>query len=244
MPSSIYVWDGTSTGIDTEIALAGNIGALFVDNGINYLFYEDVTSSNGYKLGYVYGNSVKELCSFPGSLPRNGQVTKNKNFITWVSGENIWAFGSVDGGMSTMIFQLADGGYSNVGALAAPFGTPMVASWDGASAYKLAKLYGYDTNCYWYSLMIPTGKATLQDFTVYCDQITSGGRADFSIIQDNGAKTYTNFTLNETSLTSKTFNLGAKLTNNFRIQISWALGSASYPVKINRIEFNILKDND
>lgn len=244
MPSSIFIYDGVSENFDTEIGLAGNIGPLFVDNGTTYVFYSDPTSTGGYKLGYVYGNQISELCSFSGALPTFGQVTKYKNLITWVSGDKIWAFGSADQGMTRAVYKLADGGEDYVGALAAPFGTPLVASWDGASAYKLNKFYGYDVNAYWYSMMFPRGKCTLQSFTVYFETLTAGARCDFSIVTDNGRNTYTGFSLTETTLNSKDFNIGAKINHNFRIQISWANGSATYPVKINRIEFNILKDDD
>lgn len=243
MPSSIFIYDGVSENFDTEIGLAGNIGAMFVDNGITYVFYEDTTSSGGYKLGYIYGNSVKELCSFTGSLPVYGQVTKYKNFITWVSGEKIWAFGSAYNGMTAMVFQLTDGGLGTVGALSSPFGTPLVASTDGDSTYQLNKFYGYETNCYWYSMMFPVGKCTLRNFTVYFDTITSGGKCDITIDTDNGRSTYHNFSIDETAINAKEFSIGARIFNNFRIGLNWGNGSATYPVKINRIEFSIEKDD-
>lgn len=242
MPSSIYIWDGVSDGNDTEISLAGNVGAMFVDNGINYVFYQDPTSTGGYKLGYISGSQVNEVCSFLGELPYYGQVSKYKNFIIWSSSGKTWAFGSANKGMASMVFQLFQAKYDTTGALAAPFGTPIVASTDGAS-YDLSVLSGYDVDCYWYSMMFPVGKCTIQDLTVYFDTLTSGARCDVAVSTDNGRHNYTGFSITETTLNSKNFPMGFKIENNFRIEFSWANGSATYPVKINRFEVNILKDN-
>lgn len=243
MPASIFIYSSGAESYDTEIGLAGNIGPLFVDCGVTYVFYEDTTAT-GYKLGYIYGNSVKDLCEFTGSMPKYSQVTKYRNFIIWVSGGKVWAFGSSANGISSMVFQLADAGYDYAGALAAPFGTPIVASWDGSSAYQLSKFYGYDTVAYWYSKMFAVGKGTLKNFTVYCDTIASGGRADIRIVTDNGRNSYTGFILDDTTINARTFPIGAKVFNNFRLEISFYNGSTTYPVKINRVEFNFEKDDD
>jgi hypothetical protein len=242
MPASIYIWDGISDGNETEIALAGNIGAMFVDNGINYVFYQDPTFTGGYKLGYISGSQIKNLCSFEGTLPTFGQVTKYKNFIIWATSGKIWAFGSSDNGMTQMVFKLSSARYGTAGALAAPFGTPLIASTNGTN-YDLSYFYGYSVSAYWYSMMFPEGKSTLQDLTVYFDPLTTGARCDITIVRDNGKQTYTGFSITETTLTSKTFPMGIKIDNNFRVQFSWANGSTVYPVKINRFEANVLKDN-
>lgn len=70
----------------------------------------------------------------------------------WSSSGLIYAYGSGDKDLPLKFFQLADGGYSTVGGLACPFGTPVVAS-NETTNYKLAKFSGYDTNSYWKSLM-------------------------------------------------------------------------------------------
>jgi hypothetical protein len=245
---SVYIWDGVPTQYNREILVNGRVGALFVDNGTVYVFYRDLNNTGaGYKLGYISGQNVIDLCSFKGGLPQIGQVTKHNGFIKWVAGEYVWAFGSPDSRIPAMLYQCNDGGLGTVGALASPFGTLMVASYGGTGTYpyQLSKLgTTYETDSYWKSLMFPVGKCTIEKMIVYCEPLTSGARADFTLTCDNGNITNTTgLVLNETGISRKEFNIGQRIDNNFRIEISFANGSATYPVKINRIETILLIDN-
>lgn len=236
---SIYVYDGASDSWEYEIRPGGRVGGLFIDCGILYVFYQDVTLTGGYKLGYISGGNIKEVASFPGSLPQYYQVTKYKNFILWVSGGLLYAFGAIDKSLPSMLFQYADGGYSTVGGLATPFGTPIVASTQSTS-FKVAKLANYDKTSSWKSLMFPVGKSVLEKMNVYFDAITTNARADLTITANRGQTSYTAGTniinTNDNSLRRKQFNLGIPIDNDFRVEINWANGSSANPVRINRIE--------
>lgn len=241
---SVFIWDGIPTAYNQEIVIDGRAGALFVDNGVVYIFYNDLKNPNAkYKLGYISGQQIIDLCSFNGGLPQFGQVTKHNGFIKWVAGEYVWAYGTPDSKVSPMLYQCNDGGQATVGALAAPFGTLMVASY--GTTYQLSKCgTTYETNAYWKSLMIPTGRCTIEKLIIYCEPLTSGARADFTLTCDNGNITNTTgLTLNETGISRKEFNVGQKIDNNFRIEVDFSNGSATYPVKINRMEAILLIDN-
>jgi hypothetical protein len=242
---SVYVWDGFSSTYNYEIVVNGRVGSLFADNGVVYVFYNDLSNgTNKYKLAYIYGQTLRDLCEFKGGLPGIGQACKHGGFLKWVAGAYVWAYGTVDSKISPMLYQCSDGGQSTVGALANPFGTLMVASY-GDGTYQLSKCgTTYETDSYWKSLMFPVGKCTIEKMIVHFDPLTSGAQADFTVTCDNGNITNTaGLILNETGISRKEFNIGQRIDNNFRIEVSFANGSATYPVKINRIETILLVDN-
>ena len=143
-----------------------------------------------------------------------------------------------------MLFQLAGVGHTDtVGALAAPFGTPMISSFDGASAYRLAKFSGFDTACNWKSLAQLAGKGIAQRLVVYFDSITSGGKVDFTIVTDRGRNTSVTMTISETDINSKLFEVGMKFNNDFRVEAAFTNGSTTNNVKINKaVVYGVIED--
>lgn len=244
--SNIAIWDGTSDAKESEIKCNGNISRLFVDNSIVYVFYQD---GGNYKMGYISGLQVKEICTYTGGLPGFSQVIKHNGFIKWVAGSYVWAYGSPDiNKISPFLIQCNDGGFSNMSAIANPFGTLVVSSYTEGNTtdYKLAKVStsAYETDSYWKSRMFPVGKCTIDELIVYFDPLTEGARADFTLTCDNGNIVNTaGLTLNETGIAKKIFNVGQRIENNFRIEVNHSNGSASYPVKINRMEAVLSVDN-
>jgi hypothetical protein len=238
--ASIYVWDGNSPSWDDEIVVMGRIGALFVKNGTIFVFYEDISSTGGYKLGYVNGTAISDIAHFTGSLPAFYQVAEYKNFIIWVSSGEIWAWGSAAKDTPVIIFQLADGGYSTVGGLACPFGTPIVASSQDTS-YKLAKFSGYDTDCHWYSLLFDTTmnarKSLIDRIMFNFNKLATGARVDYALKDNKGTslKTGTISFSGDGAVTSKIFYPKCE-AENFRVELSWANGSATNPVDILNIK--------
>lgn len=234
---SIFIWDGNSDSWETEINTKGRIGALYVKGGVVFVFYQDLSYDGGYKLGYVNGTFITDLCHFKGALPLYYQVSDYKDFIIWIGSDVIYAWGGGGKDIPVRSFQLADVGYATSGGLANPFGTPLVAS-NATTNYKLAKFSGYDVNSAWKSLCFQTGKAIISKMIVYFDTITTGGRVDFTITYDRGRGTNTTgLNITSTTLNRQSFMIGQKIDSDFRLDISWASGSASNPVKINRIEF-------
>lgn len=244
--ASVFIWDGTTDSWESEIKLMGSVGGLHVKNGIMYVFYQDLTSTGGYKLSYVSGSSVTDLANFTGGLPAYYQITDYKDFVIWNSNGDIWAFGAGDKDLSVKTFQLADGGYSTVGALICPFGTPIVASWDAGSNYKLAKFSGYDTNSSYKSTIFDiTGDAKntgIDSVRINFEVLTSGARVDWRLVNNQGLVIYpTPASGNTTEVISFTklggdttayYPLNGLVAENFRMEFDYSNGSTSATVPI------------
>jgi hypothetical protein len=217
------------------------VGALHIKNGIVYVFYYDPSSTGGYKIGYLDGYQIKELGSFKGGLPTYYQVAEYENLIIWVGGSKIYAFGAVDPNLPAMLFQIADGGHSTVGGLACTFGTPLVASHDGSSAYKLAKFSGYTTTSEWKSILFDaTGNGRKSEITRILfnfEKLATGARVDITIKDNKGTtlKTETISYSGDGAVTQKliteTFSC-----ENFRIELDWGNGSTTNDVAIKSIK--------
>ncbi len=237
----IYCWAGLGVGTWDDFPnprIQGRIGAIYPKDGTVFVWYQDLTVSGGYKLGYVRGNEVVELATYTGALPNFGQVGEYKNMLTWVSSGLIYVFGAVQKSMNVALSQLADAGYATVGALASPFGTPMVASNDGGSNYRLAQFSGYDTACFAKTLMFePELPSVIDKVSVSFDPLATGARCDFVLRYNRGASAYTlgdvRFSVEGTRL-RKTFTPRVEV-DDFRIESDWTNGSATNPLKIRKI---------
>ena len=240
--ASIYVWDGTTDSWESEIPLMGTVGALHVKNGVLYVFYQDLTNTGGYKLAYVNGSSVVDLANFTGSLPAFYQVEDYKDFLIWNSNGSVWAYGAGDKDLPPRLFQFADGGYATVGGIAAPFGTPMIASFDGASAYRLAKFSGYDVNSTWKSLMFDiTGngrQSTIDGIRFNFDTLATGARVDWSLVNTQGITLYSDIISFSKlgAVTTTYYPINGKKTDNFRIQLDYSNGDTTNTVKVKTIK--------
>lgn len=240
----IYIWDGESSSWDDSILVGGRIGCIWAEAGTIFVIFEDIT--NGVcKVGYVSGNAIKTIpaSEFYGSLPMHYQKTKYKNLTIFVSSGQIKAFGAQSDLMSAKVFDLASGGYSNIGGLATPFGTPIVASRDASSNYKLAKFNGYSVNANWKSLMfnlcIPNNIGIIDKVEVITNQMSSGARVDLSLKCNQGENTWpTSAWQIKYSATNNQRRHIKKLNmecEDFRIELDWSNGSESNPAKIKKI---------
>lgn len=240
--ASIYVWDGVSESWELEIKLMGTVGGLHVKNGVVFVFYQDLTSTGGYKLGYVNGSSIGDLANFTGGLPAYYQITDYKDFIVWNAGGLIFAYGGGDKDLPVRLFQLADGGYATVGGLVCPFGTPIVASTESTN-YKLAKFSGYDTTSSFKTLSFDiTGKNTELGETdvvvINFVKLTSGARVDWSLKDSQGTTIYSD-TISFAKLgakTSKRYPINGKKSNDLRVEFDYANGSTSATVGIKGVK--------
>lgn len=247
--SSVFVWDGTTDSWESEIKLMGTVGGLHVKNGILYVFYQDITSTGGYKMAYVNGSSVTDLCNFTGGLPAFYQITDYKDFILWNSNGDLWAFGAGDKDLNVKTFQIADGGYSTVGCVICPFGTPIIASYESTS-YKLAKFSGYDVNSSWKSTLFDiTGDSKntgIDSVRINFEKLTSGARVDWRLVNNQGIVIYptpasgnTTEIISYTKLgadTSAYYPLNGLIAENFRIEFDYSSGSTSASVPIKNIK--------
>lgn len=247
--SSIFIWDGTTDSWEAEIKLMGTVGGLHVKNGVLYVFYQDITSTGGYKLAYVNGSSITDLANYTGGLPAFYQITDYKDFILWNSDGNLWAFGSGDKDLPVRLFQIADGGYSTVGCVVCPFGTPIVASTE-SSSYKLAKFSGYDTNSNWKSTMFDitadAKNSGIDSIRINFEQLTSGAQVNWRLVNNKGVVVYPNPASGATTEvisyskmgadTSAYYTLNGLVAENFRIEFDYSSGSTSATVPIKGVK--------
>ena len=185
----IFVYDGSaiSSVLDDEVSVGvQRIGFLFSLNGIIYVAYQDLSSA-GYKIGYVSGRQIKDLSYFAGSLPSFAQKTLYKNTILFLSSGSVYTSGAVVDDLPIQVSQIADGGYATCGAIAAPFGTPMISSTDNTN-YRLAQFSGYDVTSSWRSIVIPIAggrnMGQITEVVVYTNTIATGGRCDLQLEYD------------------------------------------------------------
>lgn len=241
--AAIFLYDAaalTATLVD-ELALgAKKIGFIYADNGIVYVAYQDLTSTGGFAIGYLKGRQLVPLRYFNGTLPTFAQKTIYNGTIAFVSNGQIYSCGAVVPQLPVQVSQLASGGFTTVGALAAPFGTPMVASTQSTS-FKLAKLSGYDTTCSWRSIVCPVVSGRMLGYIdqiiVFTKTLGASARCDL-IVQAN--QTATPGSTQQIAGTGKRRHVFSKLglvgIEDFRIFLNWANGSASNDAAIRQIQ--------
>lgn len=241
--SSIFLWDGTTDSWETEIPVAGKIGGLFVKNGTVFFFYQSAGDSTVYKMAYLNGGSVVDLCSFQGGLPSYSQITDYKDFIIFNAGGLIYAFGSNHPDIPMRLYQFADGGYSTVGAVSNGGGTVLIAS-NQSTSYKVATFSGYDVTCSWKSLLFDitgNGKTPrIDEIRVNFEQLATGASVALAL-KDNQGRTIYSDTISYSKLGAATtvwLPVNGKVTENFRVELDFAAGSTTNPVKIKNIRIN------
>lgn len=237
----IYLYDGGAlSSILSDEAGVGfqKIGWLYELNGIVYVAYQDL-SSTGYTIGYISGRQIKPLAHFTGSLPNFAQKTLYKHTILFLSSGAVWSAGAVIEEFPFSISQLADGGYATVGALACPFGTPMIASTDGATNFKLAKFSGFDVNCLWKSVVIPISqgrnKGFIDDITVLTKPLESGASATIKLEYNQAVSSSPAQTITTTGKTRHIFRVSVPNIEDMRVFVDWSGGSATKDVEIRDI---------
>ena len=238
----IFVYDGAaiSTILSDEVSIGvQRIGFLFPLNGVLYLAYQDL-SSTGYKIGYVSGRTIRDIGFFEGSLPSFAQKTLYKDTMLFLSGGSVFSSGAVVEDLPIQMSQLADGGYATCGAIAAPFGTPMIASTDNTN-YRLAKFSGYDTACNWRSIVVPTIKGRLVGYIdqviVLTPTLAANARCDLIIELNQASSSSSTFQITTTGKRKHILNINKGRIEDFRIFLNWAEGNAinDCPVRIVQI---------
>ena len=230
----IYLYDGAATesilADETGIGFQ-RIGFIYVLNGIVYVAYQDLSSTGGYHIGYVAGRQIKRLASFTGGLPTFKQKTLYKGTLLFVAGGSIWSCGAISPDLPIQISQIADGGYSTVGALAAPFGTPIVGSTESTN-YRLSKFSGYDTSSYWKSIIIPTVgnriKGYIDSVVVQTNSLGANAKAALTIEADQATRTSNSKVIETTGKMTHNFDtLGLGAVSDLRLVINFSNGNAT-----------------
>lgn len=241
----IYVYDGaaiTNTLADEAGVGMQRIGFLYRLNGVVYVAYQDI-SSPGFIVGYISGKSIKPMARFTGTLPTFAQKTLYKGTILFLSGQSVYSAGAFVDTMPFQLSQHASGGYATTGALAAPFGTPMIASSDGAGNFKLAKFSGYDVNASWKSIVFPMSlgkqKAFIDEIFVLTNTLGAGARCDLTIESDQNTGSSTVKQITTASKRRHYFNnFGLNGLEDLRIALNFANGSATNNVAIRGIHIS------
>jgi hypothetical protein len=227
---SVYLWDGNASSWLSQVKVLGEIGTLYVKNGITYIFYQKSSVST---LGYVDGSQIVDLASWDGDLPEFYQVTDYEDFIIWASGTLVFAFGAGDVNLKGRIFQLSECG---AGGLANPFGDPITSFSDGVKQFS-----GYETDSNWKSILYDiTGagkEAHIDTIRFNIEPMASGARCDWSLVNNSG-DTIASDTISYASQGTRTHikkNIGAK-AENFRLEFDWQNGNTVNNVAIKNID--------
>jgi hypothetical protein len=238
----IYLYDGSAlSNILSDEAGVGDqkIGFLYVFNGIVYVAYNS-KSSDGFTLGWVAGRQIKPLRSFSGTLPDHRQKALYKNAILFVSGEDIFSFGTSDTQLPIQISKLADGGHATVGGIASPFGVPFVASSDGGSNHRLAKFSGYSLDTNWKSIFIDTCNQKqighINTIIVSTKALGVNARCDLTIEGNQGAKSSTVLQITGENKTRHVFNsIALPSVEDIRVVLDWENGDTTNDCPIRKI---------
>lgn len=238
----IYLYDagGLSNILADEAGVGSQkIGFLYVINGIVYVAYDDL-SANGFTIGWLSGRTIKPLRYFTGSLPTHRQKTLYKNTILFASSTDVFSCGASVEQLPIQISKLADGGHATLGGIAAPFGTPFIASSDGGSNHRVAKFSGYATDSQWKSVFVDLTQnrnlGKVHTIIVMTKALGSGARADITLHGNQGAKTSSALQVTGTNKTRhvfRTINLSA--VEDVRVVVDYANGSASNTCPIRKI---------
>jgi len=243
---NIFLYDGSATTsiLDDEVG-AGlqRVGFLKVINGLVYLAYQDLTSTGGYKIGYISGKRLIPLGHFTGSLPLFYQKTLFDNTILFLSGSKILSNGAVTDDFPMQTSHLASTRYSTAGATAgaisAPFGTVLVASTESTS-YALDKFDNFSTSSTWTSLVHPVTQGRflshIEQVVVWTDAFAAGGRVDLTMDFNLADDTSSVNTISTANKRRHVIKINKTNAEDFRINLDFSNGSSTIPVKIRKME--------
>jgi len=207
--SSIFVWDSAAgSSWEYRIRVNGKIGALFVKNGITFVFYQKNLSEGVITLGYCDGTQIKDIVNYKGSLPNYYQVCDYEDFIIWASGTTVMAWGGGDLKLNTRIFPLGLCGA-------------------GGSSWKTIL---FDTTA--------DGKKSMIDkLSFNFEKLATGASIAYTLKNNKGTSLKTgtiSYALDSTA-THKDF-YPKCVCENFRLEMNSAAGSNANPVSIKDIK--------
>jgi hypothetical protein len=243
--SQIYLYDGSAmSSILSDEAGVGDqeIGFLYVLNGILYIAYQD-KSSSGFTIGWLSGRTIKPLRYFSGSLPDHRQKALYKNCILFVSSTDIWSVGAPVQQLPIQISKLADGGYSTVGGIAAPFGVPMVASSqtvEEVTSARLAKFSGLSTDSYWKSIWVDLTKnknlGQIMSVIVQTKALEADAKAEITLEGNQGDETSNTLEITGEGKTRFVFDtITLNALEDVRVNVSYANGNTAKNCPIRKI---------
>jgi len=230
---SIYTWDGSAVSWDNQIKVEGEIGSLYVRNGVTYVYYQKNLSQGVCTLGYVNGTQITDLCNYYGSLPKYYQTTEYEDFLVWASNGKLFAFGAGDNNLNGRLFQLSQAG---TGGLANPFGSILT-----AYPTSVKNFSGYDVNSYWKSIQYDvTGdgrESMIDEICFNIEKMSTGAGLTWLLVDNKGTTKYTDTITYTKNGTNTHIRLYPRCkTDNFRLELKWSNGSATNPVCVKSIK--------
>lgn len=240
--AQIYLYDGSAlSNVLSDEAGVGDqqIGFLYVYNGNLFIAYED-TSSDGFNIGFLNGRVIKPLRYFSGTLPDHRQKALYKNTILFASSTYVMSFGASVEQLPLQVSTLADGGLTNLGAIASPFGVPFIASSDGGSNHRLAKFSGYSVESNWKSVVIDISQGRflgkVVNMIVQSKALGENARCDITIHGNQGAEQSSSFQYSGTGVTRKVFRaINLPAIEDVKVEVSWANGNTTNDCPIRKI---------
>lgn len=240
--ASLFLYDasGISNILFDEVGVGvQRIGWILPVNGVMFVCWQDLAGDNA--IGYVSGRSLKPLGFFTGNLPTYEKKTLYNNFIIFASSGLIYAAGASIDGVPFALSQLADAGHPTDGGLAAPFGTPMIASLDGSN-YRIATFSGYDTNCDWRSIIFDVMDGSdygfIDKITVLTNHLASGASVAMTLQINQAQTTSGTMTIDTDSQRRHVFtsrNHDLDKIEDLRVRFDFSGGSTSNNVVIRKV---------
>ncbi len=241
----IYLWDGStvpSTLSDETGVGMQRIGFLYRVNGIIYVAYQDLTST-GFIIGFIQGKAITPLVRYTGDLPTFQQKTLFKNTLLFLSSGLVYSAGALVSELPYQLSQYADGGHGTIGAIAAPFGTPMISSTDGSTNFRLAQFSGFDVSSTWKSIVFSVSKGRLKAYidsvVVLTKTLGAGASCALTIEADQADSTSDTLTITTTGKRRHVFNnVGLGNIEDFRVALDFSGGSTSNDCAIREVVIN------
>ena len=242
----IYMYDGSAVSniLSDETGIGDQkIGFLYIKNGLLFIAYKDL-SSGVFAIGWLRGRELVPSRYFSGSLPDHRQKALYMNTLLFVSDNEVWSYGSSVDQLPLQISKLSSGGLATIGAIASPFGTPMISSSNGIN-YQLSQYNGYSLSTNWKSVFIDTtsGRHLGKVHTVIIKSKALGADAGCVItLEGNQGNTDARNTSNELVYTGegKTRQVFTSIIMNdvedLRAIIDFATGDATNDCPIRSIE--------
>ena len=136
---------------------------------------------------------------------------------------------------------LADGGYATCGALAAPFGTPMVSS-TASTNFRLAQFSGNTVTASWNSILFNTrqGKSLgmIDEIIVETNILAANARCDLTLYYNQSASNSGAQQITGTGTSRHTFKVSKSNISDIKVGLSWANGNATNLATIKSVELN------
>jgi len=239
----IYAWNYFDDNYEGEpIRVNGRIGALYVKNGITFVWYESRTGTSSINtFGYIGEGRVIPLATFDGDCPEYYQVGERGDYIIFLSGNLVYAYGSLSE-QAVGLSQFMTASYTTSGGIAAPFGETIISSYLSTN-FALAKESGYTVSSLWKSLVFPVSSgsklAQLDRVTVWTEEMKTGAKLDTVLRYNGGTKTISLDQIAYSATKPTRHIIGARdlpKVEDFRLELSFANGSATNPVKVKQIE--------